>query len=92
MSVLKNQTPVISGDSTEEWIEFVLKPGSVLVIQGKSLEEIAEKSKQAQSLGLYNIILYPDVKNVKEALLTFSQSRKMALENNINHLKFLLGI
>ena len=89
-AVLGNQTPVIMGGSSKAWIQFALKSDSVLVIQGKSLDEIAEKSKQAQSHGLNNIILYPEVQNIKDALMTFTQSWRMALENNFRPLGFPL--
>jgi len=87
-AVLGNQTPVIMGGFSKAWIQFALESGSILVIQGKSLDEIAEKSKQAQSHGLNNIILYPEVQNIKEALMTFTQSWRMALEKNFQPLGF----
>jgi acetyl-CoA decarbonylase/synthase complex subunit gamma len=89
-AVLKNQIPIILGDSSEEWIEFALDSDSILVIMGSSLEEIAEKSKNAQSHGLHNIILCPEVQNIKEALITFTQSWTMALKNDERHLGFPL--
>ena len=88
--VLKNQTPVILGGSSEEWIKFAIESDSVLAIKGRSLDEISEKSGQAQSRGLNNIILYPEVQNIKEALMTLSQSWKLALEKNYRPLGFPL--
>jgi acetyl-CoA decarbonylase/synthase complex subunit gamma len=91
-TVLRDQIPIILGDSSDEWIQFALKSDSVLVIQDKSLDKIAEKSKQAQSHGFNNMILYPEVQNVKEALITFTQSWGMALKKNYRPLGFpLLG-
>jgi acetyl-CoA decarbonylase/synthase complex subunit gamma len=88
--VLKNQVPVILGGSSEEWIEFAIESDSVLAIKGRTLDEIAEKSGQAQSRGLNNIILYPEVQNIKEALMTLSQSWKLALVKNYRPLGFPL--
>ncbi|MEN8264122.1 MAG: acetyl-CoA decarbonylase/synthase complex subunit gamma [Nitrospirota bacterium] len=88
--VLKNQMPVILGGSSEEWIKFAIESDSVPAIKGRSLDEIAAKSGQAQSHGLNNIILYPEVLNIKEALMTLSQSWKLALENNYRALGFPL--
>ncbi|UCH80051.1 MAG: acetyl-CoA decarbonylase/synthase complex subunit gamma [Nitrospiraceae bacterium] len=91
-SVLKDQIPIILGDSSEEWIEFAHNADSVLVIRGSSLDELAQKSKQVQSHHFNNIILYPEVKNIKEALVTFSSSREMAIKSNCQSLGFpLLG-
>jgi acetyl-CoA decarbonylase/synthase complex subunit gamma len=89
-AVLKNQIPIISGDSSKEWIDFALNSDSILVIKGNNLDEISEKSKKAQSHGLHNIILYPEVQNIKEALMTFTQAWKMALNNNYLPLGFPL--
>ncbi len=90
--VLYDQIPVVLGDATEEWVNFALKSDTVLVIGGKSLEEIAVKSMEAQSLGLENIVLYPEVRNMEEALITYTQSWKMALEKRYRPLGFpLLG-
>jgi acetyl-CoA decarbonylase/synthase complex subunit gamma len=89
-AILKDQIPIISGDSSEEWIEFALNSDSVLVMKGNSLDAISKKSDQAQSHGLQNIILYPEVQNIKEALMTFTQSWKMALENQYRPLGFPL--
>jgi acetyl-CoA decarbonylase/synthase complex subunit gamma len=88
--LLKDQIPVIFGDSSEEWIEFAIRTGTVLVIRGDSLDEIGEKSRQAQSLGLNSMILYPNVKNIKEALMTFTQAREMALVRHYRPLGFPL--
>ena len=92
-AVLRDQIPIILGDFSEEWIEFALNYDSVLVIKGDSLDEIAEKSKEAQSHGFNNVILYPEVKNIKEALMTFTQSLEMAMAKNYRPLGFpLLGL
>jgi acetyl-CoA decarbonylase/synthase complex subunit gamma len=91
-AALRDQIPVISGDSSLEWIEFALNSDSVLVIRGNSLDELAEKSKQAQSYSFNNIILYPEVKNIKEALMTFTQTWEMAIGKSCRTLGFpLLG-
>ncbi len=91
-AALRDQIPIILGDSSEEWIEFALSSDSALVIKGNSLDEIAEKSKQAQSHGFNNIILYPEVQDIKKALMTFTQSWEMAIERDYQPLGFpLLG-
>jgi acetyl-CoA decarbonylase/synthase complex subunit gamma len=89
-ALLKDQIPVIFGDSSNEWIEFAIRTGSGLVIKGDSLDEIGEKSKQAQSLGFNGIILYPIVQNIKEALMTFTQSWEATLVKNYRPLGFPL--
>jgi acetyl-CoA decarbonylase/synthase complex subunit gamma len=89
-ALLKDQIPVIFGDSSNEWIEFAIRTGSGLVIKGDSLDEIGEKSKQAQSLGFNSMILYPIVQNIKEALMTFTQSWEATLVKNYRPLGFPL--
>ncbi len=90
--LLRDQRPIILGDSTEEWINYSIQSDTVLVIKGKTLENIASKSEKAQALGMKNIIIYPEVKNIKEALRTFTQSWKMAIVKKYNPLGYpLLG-
>ncbi len=90
--VLTNQSPVVLGNSTDEWMDFAMKSDTVLAIKGRDSGELAEGSGRAQSLGLDRIILYPEVWGLKEALVTFTQCRKLAIEGRDPEMGFpLLG-
>jgi acetyl-CoA decarbonylase/synthase, CODH/ACS complex subunit gamma len=90
--ILTNQSPVVVGNFTDEWMDFAIKSDTVLAIKGRNSEELAERSGRAQSLGLERIILYPEVRGLKEALVTFTQCRKLAIERRDPEMGFpLLG-
>ncbi len=90
--VLRGQTPVVLGGVTDEWIGFALRFDAVLVIKGDDLDELSERSRHAQFLGLNNLILYPEVKSIKEALTAFTRSWEKALKEKDRSMGFpLLG-
>ena len=90
--ILNDQRPVILGDCTDEWINYAHESDALLVVKGKNLDKVGQVAEHAQSLGLDNIVLYPEVQDMKDALITFSHSWKMALEKKNPALGFpLLG-
>jgi acetyl-CoA decarbonylase/synthase complex subunit gamma len=90
--VLNDQRPVASGNSTDEWIDFAIRTDTVLAIKGRDSGELAERSGRARSLGLENLILYPEVKGLKDALVTFTRCRRLAIEKRDPEMGFpLLG-
>lgn len=90
--ILDEQRPVLLGDCTDEWLHYAHESDAVLVIKGESLDKVADVAEHARSLGLDTIILYPEVHNMKDALITFNNSWKGAIEKKNRALGFpLLG-
>jgi len=90
---LHEQIPILIGKCTKDWIQTAMEIGAVLAVQGDSLNEIAQKSQLALSLGLETLILSPEVKTLKAALTLFSHLRMTALERASRSLSFpLLGL
>jgi acetyl-CoA decarbonylase/synthase complex subunit gamma len=90
--ILNEQRPVVLGDCTDEWLHYARESDVFLVIIEENLGKLAEVAEHAQSLGLDNLILYPEVHNMKNALVTFTHSWNMAIEKKNRALGFpLLG-
>jgi len=93
---LPNQRPVIIGASAnnfEAWTKTAQDADCILAVKGKDLAEVAETSQKVQSLGFRNIMLLPEVGNIREALHAFTSSWRLCLKKNFRPLGYpLIGI
>jgi len=90
------QRPVIIGANDgnfAEWTKAAQDTDFILAVKGKDIASVAETSQQIQSLGFKNLFLLPEVKNVKEALHSFTSSWRLCLKKNFRPLGYpLIGM
>jgi acetyl-CoA decarbonylase/synthase complex subunit gamma len=86
-----NARPLIYGATAENWepfAELAKKHDAPMAIRASSLNDLAKLTDKIKDTGVENIVLDPDVRDLKSQLVMSTLIRRMALKNTFRPLGF----
>jgi len=93
ITVLQDETPLISAASSQNWEEMASlakQNGAALAVTASSLDELADLTEKIKATGIEDLVLQPEVSGMANALAVNTQVRRLSLKKNFKPLGYPL--